>query len=890
MSNPPNTLNILHWNCNGIKNKTQELYALITKTRADIILLNETKLNPSNKLKFNNYLTYRTDNPARKGKPSFGGTAVVVHRRIVHRAVQVDTTIKSTSIEIALGNDLLRVSAIYKPPGKTLEVSDLRKLTGGCDWFVVAGDLNAKHPLWHSRCVNPAGTTLYNHATINDYSVVAPDTPTHFPTFPGHRPDVLDVALVKVPNQHITATSLNELSSDHNPVYLQITDSPIAISPPEPRHRINWKKYTAILKNSVKPHTLTVDTTQNIDRSITQLTTNIQSAVDASKFPIDHRKFYRDRLPPEITLEIEEKNRLRREWQRYRDPATKHRLNNKIKFIRNILKTHHQDEWDKFLYSLDPQDGSVHKINRKLLHKRPATHPLTGQNGQAFTAVDRAELFADTFVEQFSPNHGPAIPEVAISIRKINEETLSPREYTTPGTVEYLIKHLNCRKAPGADGITNTALKFAPKNVILAILRIFNGCLRLGYFPDQWKQAIIITLPKSGKDHNLPANYRPIALLSCLSKLLEKIILQKLKSATDHQIRPEQYAFRKEHSTVLQLVHLTDHLCTNANNNEVTAAVFLDVEKAFDKVWHDGLLHKLLLLDTPMHIVKIIQSFLKNRYFQIKTENVISSSRPILAGVPQGSCLSPTLYSIYTNDIAVTPKTRVSLFADDTMFTAHDRNAKRAIIRIQHQINSATTWFSKWRLKINTVKTMAILFNKRQTKSSPKLTILGHQIPWSTSVKYLGVTLDRNLSFRQHMQKTVIKATRTRGMLYPILNRKSPIPLKTKLQIYKTYIKPIITYAGPAWGSLIAPSYWSRLESTQNICLRTITAAQPYVSNLNIRQSSKLTTIRDQVKYDTQKTFYNTEKATFPHIRLLGRSEEHTIKHNKIRPYDWSKP
>jgi hypothetical protein len=241
------------------------------------------------------------------------------------------------------------------------------------------------------------------------------------------------------------------------------------------------------------------------------------------------------------------------------------------------------------------------------------------------------------------------------------------------------------------------------------------------------------------------------------------------------------------------------------------------------------------------------------------------------------------------NDITATLKTQIALFADDTMFSAHDRNAKRAIIRIQHQINSATTWFSKWRLKINSVKTMAILFNKRQTKNCPKLSIQGHQIPWSTSVKYLGVTLDRNLTFRQHMQKTVTKATRTRGMLYPILNRKSPIPLKVKLQIYKTYIKPIITYAGPAWGSLIAPSYWSRLESTQNICLRTITAAQPYVSNLNIHQSSMITTIREQVKYDTQKTFYSTEKSTFPHIRLLGRLAETTVRQTKIRPFDWSK-
>lgn len=150
-----------------------------------------------------------------------------------------------------MGPNIVCISAVYKPPSKSLEVSDLNMLTSGCDWFIVTGDLNAKHPIWHCIRVNPAGSTLYQHAESNDYSVFAPDSPTYFPNVTGHHPDVLDVALIILPNQTIFTTNINDLSSDHNPVLLQISDSPISVFPPQPTHRINWKK---ICRNSSSPN------------------------------------------------------------------------------------------------------------------------------------------------------------------------------------------------------------------------------------------------------------------------------------------------------------------------------------------------------------------------------------------------------------------------------------------------------------------------------------------------------------------------------------------------------------------------------------------------------------------------------------------------------------
>jgi len=466
-----------------------------------------------------------------------------------------------------------------------------------------------------------------------------------------------------------------------------------------------------------------------------------------------------------------------------------------------MLKTHRLDEWDKFLTSLDTQDGSLYKLNKNLLKKTPASLPLTSPHGPIYTANEKSELFADTFEKQFSPNPGPDLPEVSASIQYIDS---SPHYFTSPGQISDIIKHLPKRKSPGEDTISNSALKFLPKNTILLLTHVFNSCIRLGYFPDLWKCSTIITIPKPSKDHGLPENYRPISLLSSISKIFEKILLQMLKPIIDPKIKNQQFAFRPQHSTTLQLVKLVDQQCLNNNNRQKTAAIFLDVEKAFDRVWHDGLLHKLLLMGTPIQLLKIIKSFLTDRTFKFRTDNYLSSSRPIRAGVPQGSSLSPLLYLVFTNNIPVQPNASVSLFADDTMFCSQNRNSTRAILQLQRQTNLATKWFQTWRLKINTRKTITIMFN---CKHPPReINLNGHPIKWSNHVKYLGIYIDKNLTFTKHITETVRKATLVRSILYPVINCKSPIPTLNKLQIIQMYIRSILTYAGPAWGPLISNS------------------------------------------------------------------------------------
>jgi hypothetical protein len=231
----------------------------------------------------------------------------------------------------------------------------------------------------------------------------------------------------------------------------------------------------------------------------------------------------------------------------------------------------------------------------------------------------------------------------------------SPPERVGPCDLQKLINSLKFKKACGIDGIPNECLRHLPRRPLVHLTQLFNHCIRLSQFPNSWKEAKIITLPKPGKDPKLPQNLCPISLLSTTGKLFEKVILRIIQRHIEERGLHNacQFGFRACHSTTLQCMRLTDHVTPNFNNNLSTAAVFLDIEKAFDTTWHPGLLYKLSELEFPTNLIKLISSFLSHRKLRVSVEDEMSTAREMQAGVPQGSVLSPTLYNIYIND---TPK------------------------------------------------------------------------------------------------------------------------------------------------------------------------------------------------------------------------------------------
>lgn len=275
-----------------------------------------------------------------------------------------------------------------------------------------------------------------------------------------------------------------------------------------------------------------------------------------------------------------------------------------------------------------------------------------------------------------------------------------------------------------------------------------------------------------------------------------------------------------------------------------------------------------------------IQSFLKDRRFFVAVGKETSNHRPITAGVPQGSCLSPTLYSVYTNDVPCAPGTSLALYADDTAYIATSLSPKHAAVKLQRALDLLPEWLQKWRLTANPGKTQAIVFG--QGKLPSPLTMANQEIPWKKEATYLGVTIDHGITMRNHITKVAGRAKAALMKLRPLIS--SSLPLRQRLALYKLYIRPHITYAAPAWYALAAESNRKRLRAVQNIALRRVVSAPRYVRNATIARDLRIEPLDEFIKHLAQNMFKRADESIHPHLQRIAPWHTRPPDHRKPFP------
>ncbi|CAG4957977.1 unnamed protein product [Colias eurytheme] len=405
-------------------------------------------------------------------------------------------------------------------------------------------------------------------------------------------------------------------------------------------------------------------------------------------------------------------------------------------------------------------------------------------------------------------------------------------------------------------------------------------------------------IPKPGKNASLPSSYRPVTLLSTVSKVFESLLLPMLRPYLSP--RAEQFGFREAHSTTLQVTRVLHHLSSALNKNERAVAVLLDIEKAFDRVWHEGLIYKILTAtQCPARLVRILHSFLSNRSFHVSVSSAISQDHAVQAGVPQGSCLSPALYSAYTDDFpspAQPTNHIVALYADDVAFVTASIWTSNAVIKAQRWLDELPAYFERWRITANAKKTQAIVFGGRTP--STHLTLAGEQIPWSSTVTYLGITIDRRLRFNSHVKQpdndsscllqeasatrrereAAKKTSQLRKTLHVHPLRKRPRRPKTQLRYQKRHRKPPLHQkpAAPAQNPDERIAQWLT-ETDSADTLKNPPAETHLTEALKIEKDCKIDLywLCFKAAFDeTKKQFTENENIARLRRALIGRARE----------------
>lgn len=286
-------------------------------------------------------------------------------------------------------------------------------------------------------------------------------------------------------------------------------------------------------------------------------------------------------------------------------------------------------------------------------------------------------------------------------------------------------------------------------------------------------------------------------------------------------------------------------------------------------MWHPGLLFKLKQI-LPYDLYVLLQSYLTDRTFVVRINNSYSKEHEVLASVPQGSVLGPLLYSIYTADLPTCNQTILATFADDIAILASNSDVRHANSAVQNHLNRIVQWAQRWRIQFNPHKCQHITFTNRSVKYTP-IIINNNVIPQVDFVRYLGMYLDRRLTWRFHVAQTRKAIVARARLLHPLLGRRSTLYLKTKRRIYLTMIAPIWRYGIELYGSTSA-SNLNRIQQQQSKILRVITSAPFYVSNLTLHNDLNISFVRDTYIGQYGKLFNNFKHSSNPNIARMHSS------------------
>ena len=377
--------------------------------------------------------------------------------------------------------------------------------------------------------------------------------------------------------------------------------------------------------------------------------------------------------------------------------------------------------------------------------------------------------------------------------------------------------------AVGPDEIHYEFLKQLPSCSLDFLLQAFNEVWVSGKFPPSWKQATIIPIPKPGKDSTDPSNYRPIALTSCLCKTLERMINTRLIWFLESNglITNFQCGFRSKRSTGDHLVRLETFVREAFIKKEHLTAVFFDLEKAYDTTWKYGIMRDLNDFGLKGRLPHFIDNFLSNRNFKVPVGTTLSDLQG-QEGVPQGSILSVTLFSIKINDIVKTlnPGVDCSLYVDDFLICYRSKHIHTIERQLQQCLNKIQKWALENGFKFSKTKTQCMHFCQlRRLHNDPVLKLDGVEIPVVDQYKFLGVIFDRKLSFIPHIKYLKAKCHKALQLLRVVAHTDWGANKSTLLKLYRSLVRSKLDYGCFIYGSA-RKSYLHCLDSIHHLGLR----------------------------------------------------------------------
>jgi ribonuclease HI len=544
-----------------------------------------------------------------------------------------------------------------------------------------------------------------------------------------------------------------------------------------------------------------------------------------------------------------------------------------------LLDAKRTDAWHKFAtedLSTSSNLSKIHRVIRAIDGRTPAAKPssilkTTVSDGKSMhekllvSDKQKAEAFAAQYAETCRlysrssdrstrfDNLASLKPENCACKRSTNADDLTACSPFSQEELVTVLSSLKKGRATGEDGVSNDMLANLPQSGRDRLLDLANDSLGCCQVPSGFRTGTIIPILKKGKSPADMASYRPITLTSCVAKVVEMMVRNRLTHILESRnlLTDFQAGFRCGRSTEDQISRLISHVSDGFQKRKRSVAAFVDFKRAFDTVYLQGLFAKLVKMGLPICLIRWIKEFLTDRRANVRFGDATSMKRKMTDGLPQGTGLGPVLFLCFINDLVsrLPDDCHVSLFADDICLWAQDDTIDGAAKRLESAIHCVESFAEEWKMTISTAKTTVVAFtlNTHEAKTIPCVRYRnGDMITFDPEPVFLGVSFDRTLSFRPHEVRISKKMKSRISVMRALSGTTWGCNAATLRQVYQCYVESVYKYAAGAWyntGSATKGAPVSRplVNRAHNQAARVITGCTKMTSIEKLTIEARLT-------------------------------------------------
>ena len=804
-------MRVLYSNMQSMVNKVHELRAVVEMESPDVVVLTETWTNENVSdayIQLKGYdMVVRKD---RKDTMGGRGGGIVVYTRGIHAWNEEVTTSFTQCAHAKLKNEEheMNLYIVYRSPNSTRE-NDIKL----CEWIrsmpdnqerVIMGDLNYPGIDWENGASDARGRAFYE-TCMDAFLVQHVSDETH------HSGNILDLVLTDDEEMVREIRMVGKIgSSDHEAMTVDVAFG----SKYEVRER--WRRNYDRGDYEKMRRELSLDWRAELDGlGVEEKWKKIEEKIkEATEKCVPWKKVSSNRQPKWLTGDlkrmIREKRKAWTKWKKSRTDADKAKYKELEARVKKMVLNKKKSTEKAVAKDAKNNPKAFFSYINSCRESRPKIGPIRDKEGNVITdPKQQAERFNEHYASVFTRSATAPPHKMPVTDERVEDVIFSAE------TVKSLIDDLRDRSAPGPDGINNRILKEARDVIAYPFYNLFRQSLDEGIVPRGWKDSVIAPIYKKG-NKSAPVNYRPVNLTSNVCKLMERVLKRGIEDHLELNVtKNSQHGFRRGRSPMTNLVEFMDKITGWIDEGRCVDVVYFDLSKAFDKVCHERLVVKLEAAGVCGKLQKWIQEWLRDRRQAVKVDGVESTWKPVDSGVPQGTVLGGTLFTVYVEDVDDGVVAFVRKFADDTK-GANVVEDESDAEQMQRDIDAMVEWGRQWEMVFNVDKCKVLHLGRNNKQFKYRLGDVEMKV--ADEEKDLGVWFDTSMKPSNQCERAAKEANAALGMITRSFHYRTKEVL---VPLYKTFVRPKLEYASVVWAPWLAKDI-NELEKIQKRMTRML--------------------------------------------------------------------